>query len=99
MKTYTQQDFEALVRDENGYLHCQAGDGIILEKIFPHSFSQKLKIIFNKSIDKLLTSCYNEFIKSKEETKMKVEFIGRLIRDHLVGTWKYRHIYWTDGGR
>ena len=26
MKTYTQQDFEALVRDENGYLHCQAGD-------------------------------------------------------------------------
>ena len=26
MKTYTQQDFDALVRDENGYLHCPAGD-------------------------------------------------------------------------
>lgn len=26
MKTYTQQDFEALVRDENGYLYCPAGD-------------------------------------------------------------------------
>lgn len=26
MKTYTQRDFDALVRDENGYLHCPAGD-------------------------------------------------------------------------
>lgn len=26
MKTYTQQDFDTLVRDVNGYLHCPAGD-------------------------------------------------------------------------
>lgn len=55
MKTYTQQDFEALVRDENGYLHCLARDwsSVEVEGVDKIVFAQFARARYGESVERL----------------------------------------------